>query len=162
MPHDSRQADRVARAAWIVFFAIALLGVLAGCGTPSKASLVEEKRRLETVLHGTPAVLSLRPDNSLDVDVPLRLSFDRGRAAVKPPLAKVLDRMAASQRNEPTRLLLTAPADPGGTALALAMQRAVSARDYLVERGVDASRLSVSAVARNPTVKIVITASAPS
>lgn len=162
MTHASRQAGRAARGAWIVFFTIPLLGMLAGCGTPSKASLVEEKRQLETVLHGTPAVLALQADNSLGVDIPLRSSFDRGRAAVKPPLAKVLDRMAASQRSETTRLLVTAPADPGGKALALAMQRAVSARDYLVERGVDASRLSVSAAARNPTVRIVITASAPS
>lgn len=53
-----------------------------------------------------------------------------------------------------------APTDPGDKALALAMRRAVTARDYLIERGLDASRFSVSAVARDPTVKIVITASA--
>ncbi len=160
MTYFSRQAERAAPRAWVVFFAIPLLGMLAGCGTPSKASLVAEKQRLETVLQGTPAVLALQADNSLDVDMPLRSCFDRGRAAVKPPLAKVLDRMAASQRNETTRLLVAAPTDPGDKALALAMQRAVAARDYLVDRGVDASRLSVSAVARKPMVKVVITASA--
>lgn len=165
------QAAPVAR-----LFTIALLGLLTGCGTPppaiqreaavaapvtTKASLVAEKQRLETLLRGTQAVLALQADNSLRVDMPLRSCFDRGRATVKPPLAKVLDQMATSQRNKTTRWLVTAPADPGANALALAMQRAVSARDYLVERGVDASRFSVSAVARNPTVKIVITASAP-
>lgn len=139
-------------------FTIPLLGMFAGCGTLTKASLVAEKQRLETMLQGTPAVLAIQADDSLGIDIPLRSSFDRGRAAVKPPLAKVLDRMAASQRNETTRLLVTAPTDPGDKALALAMQRAVSARDYLVERGVDPSRLSVSAVAGNPKVRIVITA----
>src|SRR6185295_11702196 len=127
-------------------FAIPLLGMLGACATPTRASLVAEKQRLETVLQGTPATLALQADNSLDVDIPLRSCFDRGRAAVKPPLAKVLDRMAASQRNETTRLRVTAPTDPGDKALALAMRRAVTARDYLIERGLDASRFSVSAV----------------
>jgi len=178
MTHFAQQGAQAASGARIGWFTLALLGLLAGCGTPptpaqrepalvtpvttatTKASLVAEKQRLSTVLQGTPAVLALQPDNSLRVDMPLRSCFDRGSATVKPPLAKVLDRMAASQRNESTRLLVTAPTDPGANALALAMQRAVTARDYLVERGLDASRFSVSAVASNPTVKIVITASA--
>ena len=159
MTYFLRQAGHAAPGTRIVFFAVALLGMLAGCGT-NKASLVAEKQRLETVLQGTPAVLALQADNSLDVEIPLRSCFDRGRAVVKPPLAKVLDRMASNQRNETTRLLVTAPTDPGDKALALAMRRAVTARDYLIERGLDASRFSVSAVPRNPTVKIVITASA--
>ena len=156
MTHFSWQGAR----AWIVFFTIPLLGVLAGCATSTKASLVAEKQRLETVLQGTPAVLSLRADDSLGVDMPLRSCFERGRATVKPSLAKVLDRMASSQRDETTHLLVMAPTDPGVKALALAMQRAVTTRDYLIERGLDASRFSVSAVARDPMVRIVITASA--
>jgi len=182
MTHLARRKDRAAHAARFEWLTIALLALLAGCGSPptptrrdpaavtsmttpattttSKASLVAEKQRLSTALQGTPAVLALQPDNSLRVDLPLQSCFDRGSATVKPPLAKVLDRMAASQRHETTRLLVTAPTDPGATALALAMQRAVTARDYLVERGLDASRFSVSAVAHNPTVKIIITASA--
>ena len=159
MTDVSRQADEAAPGAWIVVFAIAVLGMLAGCGT-TNASLAAEKQRLEAVLQGTPAVLALQADDSLHVDMPLRSCFDRGRTAVKPPLAKVLDRMAASLRNETTHILVTAPTDPGDKALALAMQRAVIARDYLIERGLDASRFSVSGVTRNPTVKIVITASA--
>jgi outer membrane protein OmpA-like peptidoglycan-associated protein len=175
MTHFARQRDLPAPAARIGWFTVALLGLLAGCGAPptavqrepaapppvaTKTSLVAEKQRLATALQGTPAVLALQADDSLRVDMPLRSCFDRGRATVKPPLAKVLDRMAVSQRNETTRLLVTAPTDPGANALALAMQRAVTARDYLVERGLDASRFSVSAVAHNPTVKIVIMASA--
>jgi flagellar motor protein MotB len=160
MTHFSRQRDRAAAGAWIVLFAIPLLGMLAGCGTPSGGALVAEKQRLETALQGTPAALEIQADNSLGVHIPLRSCFDRGRATVKPSLAKVLDRMAARQRYETTHLLVSAPADPGAKALALAMQRAVTTRDYLIERGVDASRFSVSAVPRDPMVKIVIMASA--
>jgi len=160
MTHFSRQAEHAARGAWLLFLTIPLLGMLAGCGTPNKASLVAEKQRLESALQGTPAVLALDADNRLGVDIPLRSCFDRGRAAVKPPLAKVLDRMAASQRDETTRLLVRAPTDPGDKALGLAMRRAVTARDYLIERGLDASRFSVSAVPGSSTVKIVIATSA--
>ena len=156
----SPQADPAAPAAWIACFAIVLLHVLAGCGTSTHASRAAEKQRLEATLKGTPAVLALKADDSLDVGMPLPSCFDRGRATVKPPLAKVLDRMAASQRNGRTRILVSAPADPGDKKLALAMQRAVTARDYLIDRGMDASRFSISAVTGKPQVKIVIASSA--
>jgi outer membrane protein OmpA-like peptidoglycan-associated protein len=160
MTRFSRQVEHAMAGARTVLFAIPLLGMLAGCGTPPGASPVADKQELETALQGTPAALTIQADNSLGVHIPLRSCFDRGRATVKPPLAKVLDRMAARQRHETTHLLVTAPADPGGKALALAMQRAVTTRDYLIERGLDASRFSVSAVPRDPMVKIVIMASA--
>jgi len=150
MSHFSWQGAPAAASRWIVFFTIPLLGILAGCATSTKASLV---------LQGTPALLALRADNSLAIEIPLRSCFERGRASIKPPLARVMDRMAASQRNETTHLLVVAPTDPGAKALALAMQRAVTTRDYLIERGLDASRFSVSAVARDPMVRIVISAS---
>ena len=145
---------------WIVLVTVALLGMLAGCATSTDTSPAAEKQRIEAALQGTPAVTKLRGDNSLGVDIPLRSSFERGGASIKPPLATVLDRLAASQRNESTHLLVRAPTDPGAKALALGMQRAVTTREYLIERGLDASRFSVSAVAREPTVRIIITASA--
>ena len=159
MSHFSWQGAPAAPGRWIVFFTIPLLGIFAGCTTSTKASLAAEKQRIETVLQGTPAVLAVRADNSLGIEMPLRSCFERGRATIKPPLASVLDRMAASQRNETTHLLVMAPADPGAKALALAMQRAVTTRDYLIERGLDASRFTVSAVTRDPMVRIVISTS---
>src|SRR6185295_18713229 len=84
----------------------------------------------------------------------------RGGDAQRRPRPRSLDRVAASQRNETRRLQVTAPTDPGDKALALAMRRGVTARDDLIERGLDASRFSDSAVPRNTTVKIVIVASA--
>jgi len=159
MAHVSPKTGPAAPAVWITSFAITL-GMLAGCSTSTNASLADDKQRLENALKGTPAVLTLQADDSLDVGMPLRSCFDRGRTTVKPSLAKVLDRMAANQRNGTTRILVSAPADPGDKKLALAMQRAVTARDYLIERGLDASRLSISAVTGKPQVKIVIASSA--
>ena len=161
-----------------LFIATLLLGLFAGCATnpPSaarpaqpvaspattKASLLAEQRRLAALFQGTAVVVVAQPDGSLRIEVPLRLCFDSGRAEVKPTLATVLDRLASSQRRETTRLLVTAPTDPAAKALLLATERAVATRDYLVERGVDAMRFSISAVARGSVVKIVVaTAASP-
>jgi outer membrane protein OmpA-like peptidoglycan-associated protein len=154
-----------------LFIAPLLLGLFAGCATdaPSgtraapaasaattKASLLAEQRRVEALFRGTAAAVVAQADGSLRVEVPLRLSFDSGSAAVKPTLATVLDRLASSQRTGATRLVVTAPTDPAAKALLLATERAVATRDYLVERGVDATRFSISAVARGSVVKIVV------
>lgn len=160
-----------------LFIATLLLGLFAGCATnppaaarpgsaaspaTTKASLLAEQRRLAALFRGTGVAVVAQPDGSLRVDVPLRLCFDSGRAEVKPTLASVLDRLASSQRNEATRLLVTAPTDPAAKALLLATERAVAARDYLVERGLDATRFSISAVARGSVVKIIVaTAASP-
>lgn len=154
-----------------LFIATLLLGLLAGCATdapsaahaPSAGSpaatkvfLLAEQRRLAALFRGTAVVVVAQSDGSLRVEVPLRLCFDSGSAAVKPTLATVLDRLASSQRGEATRLVVTAPTDPAAKALLLATERAVATRDYLVDRGVDAARFSISAVARGSVVKIVV------
>lgn len=152
----------------IVIASLLLLG-LAGCATrppaevpgtsvapPPKVSLAAEQRRLAELFRGTPVVFSMQPDGSLRITVPLQFSFDKGRFAVKPPLAVVLDRVASSQRAEATRLVVTAPADPKGKGLLLATERATSARDYMVGRGVDATRFSITAVGSGDAVVIVV------
>ena len=88
--------------------------------------------------------------------MPLRDSFEKGRSAVRPPLAAVLDRLARSQRLEPTRFLVAAPADPQGKGLLLATERAASTRDYLVARGVEATRFTLNALGSGDAVVILI------
>lgn len=81
-------------------------------------------------------------EDSVTVEVPLGFCFDRGRAAVKPPLGAVLDKLAESLRRNPQArlLLLAAPGDEAADA-ALALQRASQVRSYLRARGVPDSRL---------------------
>ena len=159
-----------------LFIATLLLGLLAACATapPSaarpepaaspattKASLLAEQRRLAAFFRGTAVTVVVQPDGSLRVEVPLRLCFDSGRAAIKPTLATVLDRLASSQRSEATRLVVTAPTDPAAKALLLATERAVAARDYLVDAGLTPC-VSRSRRWRGSVVKIVIaTAASP-
>jgi outer membrane protein OmpA-like peptidoglycan-associated protein len=144
-----------------------LLCVLGGCsllrpspsapGAPAqKVSLADEQRRLAELFRGTPVVFEMQADGSMRVTVPLRYSFDKGRFAVKPPLGAVLDRVAKSQRAEATRFLVQAPADPQSKGLLLATERATSARDYLVGRGVDATRFSIAAAGSGDAVVIVV------
>ena len=129
--------------------------------TGTRAGLEAEQERLAELFEGTPVVFAMQPDGSLRVAVPLRFSFDPGRHAVKPPLAAVLDRVARSQRKEPTRFMVSAPADPNGHGLSLATDRASSTRDYLVARGIEPTRFSIAGIPRGDTVEIVVAEDAP-
>lgn len=148
----------------LIAFAAATLALLAGCGTTptgaprpgERPSLAAEQRRLSALFDGTPVVFAMQGDGSLRTDVPLRFSFDAGASVVKPPLAKVLDTLAASQRQAGSRLLVVAPADKR-SGPRLAAERAASARDYLVGRGLAATRFTVSGAAAEPElVRIVV------
>lgn len=145
----------------LLLITFVLLGVLAGCATgphpaPGKVPLGDEQRRLAELFRGTPVVFAMQSDGSLRVEVPLRFSFDPGASVVKPPLAAVLDRLALSQRKQPTRLHVAAPADPGArNAAVLARDRTASTRDYLVAHGIAPTRL-VAASASSDQIEIVV------
>ena len=147
-----------------------LIGAVAGCAnapksaptaapaapSPARATLASEQLRLAALFRGTPVVFAMQSDGGLRVVVPLRHCFDRGDVAVKPPLAAVLDRVAASQRNETTLLRVAAAADPGTADAALARGRAQSTRDYLVAHGINTARLAVTGATHAEGVQIVV------
>ena len=161
----------------VAICAVALAGVLAGCRTApapapappppapkprqpvplARSPLAAEQRRLAALFLGTPVVFVLQADGSLRADVPLRYCFDPGASAVKPPLAAVLDRLAKSQRDEPSKFSVTAPIDPGTSSLMLGTERAGSARDYMVARGIAAARFTIGAAASGARVQILVT-----
>ncbi|MDP3820928.1 MAG: hypothetical protein Q8R33_05565 [Burkholderiales bacterium] len=128
---------------------------------PPRATLAAEQKRLSELFKGTPVVFSMQADGSLKVDVPLSFCFDRGAFVVKPPLAAVLDRLARSQRGEPTRLRVTASGDTAANGPNLARDRAASSRDYMVARGVLASRVLLASGAPGEGVEIVVSEAAP-
>ena len=135
-------------------------------GTPSRPSappptLASEQQRLSALFDGTPVVFAMQADGSLRVEVPLRFSFDPGSSTVKPPLAAVLDRIATSQRRNGSRVLVVAPGDKRGKGITLGVERAVSARDYLVGHGVAATRFTVSGVVEPDSVRIVVSENGP-
>ena len=164
-----------------LFIGALLVGALAGCGTtpqsppapvsttpaapaarpapapaPARATLASEQVRLAALFRGTPVVFAMQSDGRLRVTVPLRYCFEPGAAAVKPPLAAVLDRVARSQHTEPTRLRVAAAADAGVANPALLRDRLQSTRDYLVAHGIPAARLTSASAPQTDMVEIVV------
>jgi outer membrane protein OmpA-like peptidoglycan-associated protein len=125
----------------------------------TKANLAIEKLRLAELFRGTPVLFALQPDGSLRADVPLQFSFDAGKAVIKPPLAAVLDRIAAGQRDESTHVVVHAPGD--AAAKALASERATSVREYLVARGLADARVGVAGSVGATVVRVVVADAAP-
>ncbi len=111
--------------------------------------LASEQRWFEDLFRGTPVVIALVDANTLAVDVPLANSFDAGKSAVKPALAKVLEYVTTSLRRQPAmRLSIAAPADATAGNVALAAARAQQVREALLARGVAATRLAGVGTAR--------------
>ena len=158
-------------------FVAVLIGVaacLGACGTtptssaPTKAaasprpSLAQERQRIGDLFQGTPVTLAMDGSGSLRAEVPLKFSFDAGRAVVKPPLGALLDRLAGSPATRGGSWVVAAPGDPRSKGNALALERAASARDYLVSRGADPLRFSLSSLGaggETAVIRIVVKAS---
>jgi outer membrane protein OmpA-like peptidoglycan-associated protein len=86
-------------------------------------------------------------DNRLKLEIPSDISFDTGRADIKPNLRPVLDRFSATLvENQATVVTIVGHTDNTGSDTLndpLSRQRAIRTRDYLSARGVSPSRFSV-------------------
>ena len=107
---------------------------------------MEDKRKaMEAATAGTGIEVARTPDNQLKVNVPSDLSFDIGRADIKPALRPVLDQFA--QGLDPKmRVRVVGHTDSTGSDAIndpLSVQRATSVRNYLSNRGVDPARTEV-------------------
>lgn len=109
--------------------------------------------RLRSALFGSGADVSQTSDQRLWISLPADAAFPAGRAAVTPAAGAWLDQVAQALRSMPrAEVQIVGPIDPKGGA-ALAVDRAASARDWMVMRGVPARRMAVSGQAprgRNP------------
>ena len=109
--------------------------------------------KLRSGLFGSGADVSQTSDQRLWISLPADTTFAAGRSAVTPAAGAWLDQVAASLRALPrAEVQIVGPVDAKGGA-ALAVDRAASARDWMVMRGVPARRIAVSGQAprgRNP------------
>jgi outer membrane protein OmpA-like peptidoglycan-associated protein len=155
---------------------LALAALLVGCAVPrgpsgpgaapapgappaaASTTIASEQRRLADALEGTPVVVESTPEGRLRIEVPIQFSFDKGRVAVKPPLAAVLDRIATGLRQQPAfEVRIAAPTDAKGAGGSLlAQDRAASARDYLIARGVPAARFVGLSKAEAAVIELVV------
>ena len=106
-----------------------------------------QKRAMEEATQGTGVQVSQTADNRLKLEIPSDISFDTGRADIKPEMRPVLDRFAATLVENPaTTVTIVGHTDNTGSDAIndpLSLQRASRTRDYLSARGVAANRFSI-------------------
>lgn len=107
-----------------------------------------KKAEMERATAGTGVEVTQTADNQLRLQIPSDISFDTGRAEIRPALRPILDQFANGLRDQPrTEVRIIGHTDNTGSDAVndpLSMQRAASARDYLSARGVDAGRILVA------------------
>jgi outer membrane protein OmpA-like peptidoglycan-associated protein len=106
-------------------------------------------QRLRSGLQGNNVAVSQTTDQRLWVSLPAEMAFAAGRAAVKAPATGWLDQVAAALRELPrAEVQIVSDSDATGSensARVLALDRAASARDWMVARGVPPQRIGVAA-----------------
>ncbi len=119
----------------------------AGGGYLWSRHMEEQKKAMEQATQGTGVSVSQTADNRLKLDIPSDVSFDTGRYDIKPNLRPILDRFATTLNQNPvTTVTIIGHTDSTGTDAInnpLSVNRAAATRDYLVARGVAASRIAI-------------------
>ncbi len=123
----------------------AVLG--AGAGYLWSQRMEEQKRQMEAATAGTGVQVSQTADNRLMLNIPSDISFDTGRADIKPNFRPILDSFATSLLNNPsTTVMIVGHTDNTGSDAInnpLSVNRAASTRDYLVSRNVPIQRIQI-------------------
>ena len=110
---------------------------------------MEQRRQtMQRATVGTGVQVSQTPDNQLKLDIPSDVSFDTGRADIRPNLRPILDQFASGLSSQPnTEVRIIGHTDSTGSDELndrLSLQRAQSTRDYLAARGVDPRQMVIA------------------
>lgn len=129
-------------------------GALLGAGVGAAGGYVwsqhmeRKKLAMERATMGSGVAVIQTPDNQLKLEVPSDVSFDTGRADIKPNFRPILDQFANGLANQPgTEVRIIGHTDNVGSDAMneqLAVDRAHGARQYLVSRGVDPRTITVA------------------
>ena len=107
-----------------------------------------QRQAMSQATAGTGVEISRTADDQLKLEIPSDISFDVGRSDIKPDMRPILARFAQTLKDNPaTAIRIVGHTDStGGEAVnrPLSLDRAMSARDFLVDRGVAASRVGVT------------------
>ncbi len=107
----------------------------------------DKKRQMEAATAGTGAVVTQTADNQLKLSIPNDISFATGKHDIQPRLMPILDQFAQGLNQQPsTEVRIVGHTDNTGSDAInnpLSVNRAQSARDYLVSRGVATQRISI-------------------
>ena len=107
----------------------------------------DKKRQMEQATAGTGTVVTQTADNQLKLSIPNDISFATGKHDIQARLMPILDQFAQGLNQQPSmEVRIVGHTDNTGTDAVnnpLSVNRAQSARDYLVSRGVAGSRISI-------------------
>jgi outer membrane protein OmpA-like peptidoglycan-associated protein len=108
----------------------------------------EKKMAMERATMGSGVQVTQTPDNQLKLNIPSDISFDTGRADIKPNLRPILDQFASGLSSQPnTEVRIIGHTDNVGSDAVndpLSVQRAQAAKSYLAARGVDPNRIVIA------------------
>lgn len=121
-----------------------VVGAVAGNLWPKR---MEDKRAaLAEASQGTGVEVVRTDDNRLRLNVPSDVSFDTGRADIKPQMRPVLDEIGRNL-DPNVRVTVVGHTDSTGSDAInepLSRERAVAVRDYLAVRGVSTARVNIA------------------
>lgn len=122
-------------------------GVGALGGYVWSTQMAKKKAAMEQATAGTGVDVTQTADNQLKLNIPSDISFDTGRADIKANLRPILDQFAQGLTGQPnTEIRIVGHTDSTGSDAInnpLSVNRAASARDYLVSRGVESRRIQI-------------------
>lgn len=106
----------------------------------------ESRQQMQQAAAGTGIDVSKTADNRIKLNIPSDAGFDTGRADIRPALRTVLDKFAGTlNEHTVTTIAVIGHTDSTGSDAVnnpLSLARARSTRDYLVGRGVAATRIA--------------------
>ena len=126
----------------------AIGGVVGAAGGYAWSHYMENKRQqMQAATAGTGVQVTQTPDNQLKLNIPSDISFDTGRADIKPNLRPILDQFAQGLGQQPNlEVTIIGHTDSTGSDAInnpLSLDRAESTRNYLTARGVSGARIQV-------------------
>ncbi len=127
----------------------AAIGAAAGAlgGYIWSKKMEESRQKMEQAAQGTGIDVSKTADNRLKLNIPSDAGFDTNRADIKPALRTVLDKFATTlNEHTVTTVAVIGHTDSTGSDAVnnpLSLSRARSTRDYLVNHGVAATRITI-------------------
>jgi outer membrane protein OmpA-like peptidoglycan-associated protein len=109
--------------------------------------MAQKKAAMEQATAGTGVDVTQTADNQLKLNIPSDISFDINSAVIKSNLRPILDQFAQGLANQPnTEIRIIGHTDSTGSDAIndpLSVNRAASARSYLVSRGVSGQRIQI-------------------
>lgn len=126
----------------------AVVGGAAGAiaGNVWSKKMEAQKKEMEEATAGTGVVVTQTEDNQLKLEIPSDISFAVGSAVVDANFKKVLNTFATGLVQNPSaNVTIVGHTDSSGSDAVndpLSVKRASSVRDYLVTKGVGASRFT--------------------